>query len=416
LKKIFIVAPYFPPSAMPPAQRLRMLVSHFSDFGWYPVIFTVDHIYRGEVPDPWMMELAGDQYDMITVKCMDREKTGRYGVGDLGLRMLPSLYRTLKKEIKKQKPDLVLYPVPPWYTMVIAPSIKRSTGVPYAIDYIDPWIHTSNDRTLKSRISQTIARLLEGRVVRKSNAILAVSDGILRDLVNRNPGIKNTPMKAIPYGVELKDFKSIAINGTVRNDRVVFRYIGSLSDSMLRVVRVLLEAFAELRKEQHIQVEFIGTSYAAGGSAEPRIGKYILELQLEDTVQEMPNRIPYRKAMELTRDSDILLLVGDMTAYYAASKLMGLIASQQPFFAFLQSDSYPAQFLRRFNYKYLVEYTADDGSTPEDRLQAVVATLRQLIAGRTSYDPIPVEAPEFKVNTAWGMTKDFADTFQKINP
>ena len=93
---------------------------------------------------------------------------------------------------------------------------------------------------------------------------------------------------------------------------------------------------------------------------------------------------------------------------------MGLIASQQPFFAFLQRDSFPAQFLRRFNYKYLVEYTAESGSTPEDRLAAVSAVLRQLMEDRGSYVPIPVEAPEFKKNTAWGMTEDFADTLQKI--
>ena len=90
---------------------------------------------------------------------LKEKKSRRYGIGDLGLRMLPSLYRSMKKEIKKQRPDFILYPVPPWYILWIAPLIKRRSGVPYAIDFIDPWVRTLKNENIKSYLSQVIARI-----------------------------------------------------------------------------------------------------------------------------------------------------------------------------------------------------------------------------------------------------------------
>ena len=37
----------------------------------------------------------------------------------------------------------------------------------------------------------------------------------------------------------------------------------------------------------------------------------------------------YKKAVELTLEADILLLIGGMLPYYAASKLMGLLVSKR---------------------------------------------------------------------------------------
>ena len=103
-------------------------------FGFYPHAYTVNSYYREETTDEWMNELLGSDYTVSQLKCLDQRKTRKFGIGDLGLRMLPFLIFTLIKDCKKKKPDFILYPVPPWYILIAAPIVKWFTKVPYGID------------------------------------------------------------------------------------------------------------------------------------------------------------------------------------------------------------------------------------------------------------------------------------------
>lgn len=415
MKKIFIVAPHFPPSAMPPSQRVRLLVRHFKEFFYHPVVFTVDQYYREEIADPWMIELAGNEYELVKVNCLDQRKTRKFGIGDQGLRMLPFLFFKLLAETKKRKPDFILFPVPPWYIMIIAPFIKRITGVKYGIDFIDPWVRKKSGKDKwKAKASQWIARRLEGFAIKRSSVIFAVSQGILDDLAERWPVIKNKLLVPVPYGVETDDYESLRNQNKDRqNERYLIRYIGAFSDSMLIVVEELLKALKELNKTILITSEFIGTSYAAPGMVKPRMQHFINDLGINDFVIEKPARVSYAEAVQLTGAADILLLIGDMTAYYAASKLMGLIASQKPFFAFLHKDSFPAKFLKECNYTYLVEYSGINGTKPSDMTGEVTGKLQELIGNLTTFNPIPLNEPLFQIHTAKAMTETFAENIQK---
>lgn len=416
MKTIFIIAPHFPPSAMPPSQRVRLLVRHLHELDWKAVVITVDHYYREEVADPWMVELAGNQFELVEINCFDQRKTRKFGVGDLGLRMMPYLFSKLLKMARKQKPAFILYPVPPWYIMIIAPLVKWFTGTPYAIDFIDPWVRKPKSENVKAKFSQWLARRFEGFAVKRSAAVFAVSKGILDDLVARYPSIKKKPLVAVPYGVELEDYKSVNGNDIVKTPgKLVIRYIGAISDSMLRVVKVMLQAMKQVHAQKPLQVEFIGTSYAAAGLAKPVVQPFIDELGLHDFVTETPTRVTYRQALELTRAADMLVLVGDMTPYYAASKLMGLIASQQPFLAFVHRESFPAKFLQELNYEYAVNYSGEDGYLPEDRVQALAEKLLHLVNNLPVFNPVSLNDPAFRQHTAWGMTKTFVDTLQNSN-
>ena len=196
---------------MPPSQRVRLIVQHAASLGFYPVVFTVDPKRREEKEDPWMTELAGDQFDLVTVKCLDQNITRKFKVGDLGIRMLPFLFFKLLKYARKQKPSFILYPVPPWYILTIAPLIKFFTGINYGIDFIDPWVHKldKTETSFKNRASQRIAKYFEKRACKSASVIYSVSEGMNNDLVSRYPSLRNKILIAVPYGAEKKDFEEI---------------------------------------------------------------------------------------------------------------------------------------------------------------------------------------------------------------
>ena len=415
MKTLFIVAPYFPPSALPPSQRVRLLVKNCKKFGFYPHAYTVNSYYREEATDEWMNELLGNDYIVSQLKCLDHRKTRKFGIGDLGLRMLPFLIFTLIKDCKKKKPDFILYPVPPWYILIAAPIVKWFTKVPYGIDFIDPWVHeeATTNRNLKYKVSQFIARTLEKWVCKNASVIFSVSEGINENLKKRHSILQNIPMIAVPYGAEESDFSSLANQLEISNKKFTIRYIGAIWGDCYAVLDGLMPAFAKWHTQVDFNLEMYGTTYAGQGLAKSQMDKWFQENRMNSFAKEFPLRVSYKRAIELTLTSDLVFLVGGMQPYYAASKLMGLIVSKKPFLAFVHKDSFPAKFLKEVNYPYVVTYSAEQHELPIQQQNALLDTLNSLYNNINQFQPISLSHPLVLENTAEGMTKIFLENISK---
>lgn len=399
-KSVFIISPHFPPSSLPPAQRTRLIVKHLDKFNWYAYIFTVSQEKREEQSDEWMVSLLGENFTSMEVGCFNPRITRKFGIGDLGLRMILFLIFPLIREIKKQKPNLIYYPVPPWYILLIAPLVKKITGVKYVIDFIDPWVHEGTQKGLKAHFSMAIARFFEGYVTKNSSGIVAVSQGIIDDLYKRHPRLEAIPSLALPYGVEVSDFSNVRLDVDTMNQQITGRYIGAISEPMKPIARTFIQAIKDSLIE--IQIEFIGTSYASDQLATPILNDYITK-DNSSQIKEYPNRKTYREALELTMNCDFLLLIGDTTKYYAASKLMGLIASKKPFLAIVHEGSFPGVFLKDNHHPYLVTY--NDEINFEMLEQEIIAALKNLLLSYKQYAPLNTMSTEFQKFSARGMTE-----------
>lgn len=390
------------------------MVKHCKALGFDPTIFTTYSKYREEKNDDWLVELAGNEFNLITLKSLSQHITRKFKIGDLGLRFIPFLFFRLIKECKKQKPDFIIYPVPPWYLLIIAPIVKKITGVKYAIDFIDPWVSADTSKKIgfKKNFTQWIARMLEGWVTHHASYIYAVSNQINQDLISRHPLLKDKLFKAIPYGVEISDFEQpITKNNT---STFQFNYIGAVWTASHPVVYELLQAFKKISTQHSIKVDFIGTSYAGEGLAKKSLSNFITTLNLENIVFENPNRVTYKEAVELTLNSDVLFLFGDMSKQYAASKLMGLIASRKPFIAFVHEASFPYQFLKSFDYKYLIGYSNEDGNLPKNKKDNLANIILDLISNIDQYESISIDDKKFLNHTAFGMTKNILEPIKEI--
>ncbi len=413
-QKIFIIAPHYPPSALPPSQRVRMIVPYCLENGYEPTVFTVSPKHREETEDEWMLQLLGKGCPVVEVGCLSQTWTRKIGIGDLGLRMLPFLFFALWQHARKEKPAFMLYPVPPWFILVIAPIIKWLTGVPYGIDFIDPWVHkTKTYTTYKHKLTQEIAKTLEGWVVRNASVIYAVSKPINDDIIERHGSMGAKPFFAIPYGVEASDFDSLK-NTNTKNEVLTLRYIGAVWVTAYLVLDTLMAAFARLNANYKFRVEFIGTSYAIGSLAQTQLTPFIEKNKLESVVFESADRRPYKDAVRLTVSADMLFLFGDISTQYAASKLMGLVASAKPFFAFLHRESHPYRFLKSLDYPYLVGYTTEIGDTPADNLSCLIETLTILFNKYQNFVSLDLSNPLIQEHTAANMTRRFLEPISKI--
>jgi hypothetical protein len=123
--------------------------------------------------------------------------------------------------------------------------------------------------------------------------------------------------------------------------------------------------------------------------------------------------VGYREALEINKLADMQLLVGDTTPYYAASKMMGLVASGKPFFAWVHADSFPAKFLEELQYPHRLFFHMEELGN-EKKINHLAEALLYSLQNRDRFIPIPTEDPVFIKYTAKAMTKTFVDTFEKI--
>ena len=376
-------------------------------------IFTVDPRYREEMTDQWMVELAGNNFDKVVVNCLSQKTTRKFGFGDLGFRLSPFLFFRLLKEIKRQKPDMILFPVPPWNTLMIVPLLHRLTGVKYAIDYIDPWVVNDKPVNFKQRFSQWIARSFERRVVKNASVIFAVSEGINQQLLLDYPFLDKDRLIGVPYGGEKRDFTYYSAVAKERKTSRMIRYIGGIGPDMQEVADAVLLAIKKLSEKNAVRAEFIGTTYAVAALARPSLTEPLNRYGLNSVVIEKPERVSYKKAIELSMEADMILLFGGMKTYYAASKLMGNLLSGKPMVAFTHRDSFPSDFLKSVHFQWLVTYSGAPGDLPADHIEELARCMDSLLNNLDSFQKVEVAGTDLKKYTAEAMTGIFIDNIKK---
>ena len=93
------------------------------------------------------------------------------------LRAQWTLRRKVAELIQRKKIDLIFATVLPGYTSLIGAWAKRKFGLPFVLDYQDPWVSDwgAKPRLSKTGIADWLAIKLEPRVVRLADALTAVS-------------------------------------------------------------------------------------------------------------------------------------------------------------------------------------------------------------------------------------------------
>src|SRR6185295_2463841 len=206
--------------------------------------------------------------------------TRRIGLGDLGLRALAGLRHAAKELLSCERFDALFITVYPTYPAVLGPRLKRRFGIPFILDYQDPWVGAwgktvgggaNGAPDLKSRLTRALATRLEPRVTRAADALTAVSQQTLEDILVRNPALRGTPCEEIPLGGEAADFQYL--RGHPRQNPYFDRadgsvhlgYVGTLLPLGMETLTAVLKAVRLLRVRRpalyaRLRVHFVGTS------------------------------------------------------------------------------------------------------------------------------------------------------------
>ena len=133
--------------------------------------------------------------------------------------------------------------------------MKRRFGVPYVVDYIDPWItESSATRPFpeKAWFYHRAAAAIEPSVLRSAAHVTAVSEGMLEDLRGRYPWLEAERMSAMPYGAEPDDLEAAVRLGlsppdfSSDDEDVTISFTGAVQPTGHALVTAVLGALAAL--------------------------------------------------------------------------------------------------------------------------------------------------------------------------
>lgn len=345
MKTAVIMSPHFPPCTLAGVHRARHLVKHLPAHGWRPVLLRVAPDHYVETPDPALARLVPEDLAQVQTAALPARLTRKIGIGDLGIRALPYLWRALERTIERERPDAVLLTGAPFYPLLLSSSVARKFDVPVVVDLQDPWVSAygrSQPFFSKRRMANRVASVLEPIALRSAAAVTSVSDTQNAELRKRHPFLADRPMEAIPIGGDPEDFEALRRDptsyATLRSDpdKTNFAYVGTFLPRAAPLVRMLFKALKQVEVDTpaiagKLRFNFVGTSNQPTDVAHSPVADLAREEGVGHLVHETPRRVPFLEALDLLANSDGLLMVGSDEPHYTASKIYPNLMARRPF-------------------------------------------------------------------------------------
>ena len=362
MKKVLIVTYYFPPSGGPGVQRVLKFVKYLPEFGWQPVILTVqdgdypardesllneipDHarVYRTKIFEPYRL------YRKFTGKAahapVDVENIPQRGgatslaesvagfirstffIPDARIGWYPYAVSEGLETIKREKIDAIYSSSPPYTASLIAQKLSRAAGLPWIAGFRDPWTGFLSTPQ-RWFFPAAIDRYLEASVFKSATVVEAAWRGILKDAIKKIPDIDCEKLIYLPNGFDGEDYPNVA----PRTDRVfTVTYTGSMygkrnpATFLQAVERSVAEGSVD---PQSIRLKFIGRF---GGDVQ----KMFQTSSLHERI-EVVSYLPHSKSVEELLRSDALLLIvdeADHSEEIVPGKVFEYLGAERPIIA-----------------------------------------------------------------------------------
>jgi hypothetical protein len=344
-------------------------------------------------------------------------------IGDIGLRAFFQLRRKALQLLRQESFDFVYIPIPSFYVALLGPYLYKKTGVPYGIDYIDPWVHQfpGSDRMFSRHWWSTqIAKWLEPNAVRHASLITGVAEGYYAGVQQRNPQLMKTAIfAAMPYGGEKQDHLALS-NLSLKpylfhkNGKKQLVYAGAM---LPKAYQPLESVFSAMSKEpdrfEDMEIHFIGTgkttSDPTGFNIKPLAEKYGL---WNKKIFEYPQRIPYLDVLVHLEAADGVFILGSTEPHYTPSKSYQGVLSGKLILAILHRQSTAVDMIRRSNAGLVLDF---DGEQGLDHITfSFTACWMQWCAAQAVHQSSHIDLSVFEEFSAKAVTCKLVDALNRV--
>jgi len=366
-RKVLIVSPYFPPINAPDMQRTRMALPYFRALGWEPVVLAcVPEMIEGAVFEPLLEKTYPSDIRVIRVRGIPYQATRWAGIGSLWIRCGASLRAAGDRLMREEKFDLAFFSTTQFDAFSLGPRWKRMFGVPFVLDYQDPWVNDYYSRThtkppggkIKFFFSQWDARRREPGILREASGVISVSDAYGPSLARNYPWFNAADAKLLPFGAAGQDFEVARMHQPAEplvpfgDGNFHHIYTGRCGPDMSSSLSILFRAFRMFLESNpaeggRMRFHFIGTDYAPRPLGREWATPVAHAEGVEAFVSEHCYRVPYFDALHYLTRADALLMVGSNDPTYSASKLYPYVLARRPMLIIFDEQSPVTAIARR---------------------------------------------------------------------
>jgi len=393
--RVLIITYYWPPSGGAGVQRWLKFTKYLPEFGWEPIILTVDPEYAAYPVTDYSLsdELPASvkvyrtpATDYFSIYKKDKSKIPTAGFANSvdntlkgkilrfirGNFFIPDPRRGWNKYAFKKAGEIietegikhVITTSPPHSTQLIGLKIKKKyPEIRWIADLRDPWTDIYYyQQFYPTIISKIIDSGLEKSVLKKANRRLTVGPSLKTSFSLKVKRIADK-IEVITNGYDEADFKGIAAD---EPSRFTITYVGTLSD--IYPVNGLITSLKNLRFEgKDFVLRFAGTV--------SENARELIMLYIPDTSVEFLPYVIHSEAIKYMMSSTVLILIipsHKSNKSIITGKLFEYLATGKPILCLGPVDGDAAEILQRYHLGKCFSY--DDVEGIENYILSKLAT------------------------------------------
>lgn len=361
MKRVLFIAYHFPPLAGGGTFRSLKFVKYLPEFGWLPTVITTnsknywayDNSLLDEIPkdvkvirapeiDPFYLQIVLSKFGLLSVYKFIRDK---FLIPDEKIGWIPFAYKKARKELKKNKYDLIFSTSPTICSHLIAMKLSKKYNIPWVCDFRDYWIlhHTY---PFRNSIRGNKEKKIENNIFLQSNAITTVSNGVREDFVKEHVNIPPSKISVITNGYDTE--KVIKSSVQDKYSKFIISYTGSFygiynPNNFISALNNLLDNKPEMKST--LSLQFIG-------NISNQIQDYLYK-ECRVPFQILSFQSQHNLKIILEKSQLLLLILPGKDHYksYIPAKLFSYLAYKKPVLAIIP-DGETKKILDKSNYGY----------------------------------------------------------------
>jgi Glycosyltransferase Family 4 len=357
VKRVLIVTYYWPPGGGSGVQRWLKFSRYLPEFGWEPVIFTVDNpqyqlsdqsleqetlpgieVHRLKAFDPndlynkWFGKSIGKPNVGFTSSKKESAAfrlvkwiRGNWFIPDSRIFWVRPASKRIKQLLTEKKFDAIITTGPPHSLHLIGKKVATSSGIRWIADFRDPWteIYYFNEMKPSERSRQKHLRL-EKMVLQSAQDIVVVGE-TMKKMFSQHTQV---PIHVITNGYDHEDYLNQQKPHSYNKNTFVLSHIGVLSPTQnpYSLWKALQELVIE---ESGFKESFI---LKLTGEVDHGILKSVKEMGLDSYLVHTTYQ-PHKKAIDAQIEADILLLSINKVVnseYLLTGKLFEYLGAERP--------------------------------------------------------------------------------------
>ena len=352
MKKVIMLATYFPPAGGISTFRITKFVKYMRYFDWEPIVLTLDEMSYRECNFLIDQSLIKDIPENLTIYRTGLSKKPflfKNLFNNIVTRWLPPLFSKIKYVVKKERPDLLFATGDPFFPLLAAPFANLLYGLKYVIDLRDPWkleIPLHSPKGVRGKLKRPINNFLEPIVLNRASKVICVSEGMCKQYREAYPMRPPEDFIAIPNGFDTDDYDSVP---AVAYPQFTVVYAGKfLSGTSFRSPEYFLEALKILK------VKNIKICFKHIGEMNPEIIAMVKKAGLSDQFESV-GLLSYRDTISNMKGAGILLLIGNGQETEQTGKIFDYLGCKRPIMALASKNSGIADVVQDIEEIVLIE-------------------------------------------------------------